>query len=62
MGVATILEARKIVLMAIGAGKSPAIYAALKGPVSPLVPASALQGHRDLYVILDHAAAADFNK
>ena len=57
MGIATILDARRIVLLASGAGKADALAAALEGPVSPAVPASALRGHSDVTVLADEAAA-----
>lgn len=57
-GIGTILEARKILLMATGSHKADAVAAALEGPVGTVVPASALQTHPDVTVILDPAAAA----
>jgi len=56
MGIATILEARKILLLASGARKAEILRRALRGPVSEAAPASALQRHRDLIVIVDEAA------
>lgn len=58
MGIGTILEARRILLMATGAAKAPAISAALEGPVTERVPASALQGHDSVHVLLDKEAAS----
>lgn len=46
MGIGTILNAKKVVLTANGAKKADAIAKALEGPVSSMVPASALQLHR----------------
>jgi glucosamine-6-phosphate deaminase len=57
MGVGTILETRKILLLASGMNKSKAIVKAIEGPVTAMVPASALQLHHDVMVILDKAAA-----
>ncbi|MCC5860070.1 MAG: glucosamine-6-phosphate deaminase [Ectothiorhodospiraceae bacterium] len=59
MGVGTILEARRIVLLATGRAKAHALHAAISGPVSPEVPASALQRHPNCVMILDAAAASD---
>jgi glucosamine-6-phosphate deaminase len=59
VGIATILEARRIVLLASGAGKAEAVKKALQGPVSESLPASVLQHHRDVTVILDKAAAPE---
>lgn len=57
MGVGTILDARQCLLLATGGSKSEAIRAAIEGPVSAQVTASALQLHRDVIVILDEEAA-----
>lgn len=58
MGVATILEARRIVLLATGAAKADALAAALEGPQTPANPASFLQAHPDVSIVADSAAAA----
>jgi len=58
MGIATILDARRILLLASGAGKADAVERALHGPVSESVPASALQLHSHVVVVLDEAACA----
>lgn len=57
MGVGTILEARKIMLLANGESKAQAIAGAIEGPVTSLNTASALQLHRDVIFFLDRAAA-----
>ena len=58
MGVGSILDARRCVLLAIGAGKAEAIKATVEGPVTSQITASALQLHRDAIVIVDEAAAS----
>lgn len=58
MGVGTILEARKILLLANGRAKAQAIAAAVEGPVTSMITASSLQLHRDAMVILDRDAAS----
>ncbi len=58
LGVADLLAARSVLLLASGADKSAAVMNALEGPVSEAVPASALQRHGDLTVLLDQEAAA----
>lgn len=58
MGVSTILNARRIVLLAWGERKADIIKATVEGPVSEFVPASYLQGHQNVSFILDNAAAA----
>jgi len=59
MGISTILEADKIVLLASGEGKAAAIKRALTGPVSADCPASYLQLHPNVTFIVDRAAARD---
>lgn len=51
MGVKSIMQAKKIVLIANGADKEEIINKALYGPVTPVIPASILQLHPDLTVI-----------
>ena len=58
MGVATILEARRIVLLATGAAKAEALAAALEGPETPANPASFLKSHPRVSIVADRAAAA----
>ncbi|HEU0172155.1 MAG TPA: glucosamine-6-phosphate deaminase [Acidimicrobiales bacterium] len=57
-GVGTILEARHLVLLAFGAAKAAAVAQAVEGPVTAMVPASALQLHPHATVVVDQAAAA----
>ena len=57
MGMATMLQARRIVLLATGAGKASAAARMVRGPLTPRVPASFLQLHRDVEVWLDRPAA-----
>jgi glucosamine-6-phosphate deaminase len=54
---ATILHARRIVLVATGSSKAGCVQRMLEGPVTPRVPASFLQLHRHAEVWLDRAAA-----
>lgn len=56
MGINTIMSARKILFIANGAGKAQAIYDSLKGPITPQVPASIIQLHKDVTVIVDEEA------
>ena len=57
MGVGTILEAERLILLASGKGKQDAVAAAVEGPVSSVCTASALQLHPDSAFYLDSAAA-----
>jgi glucosamine-6-phosphate deaminase len=61
MGLATILSARAIVLLATGAAKAEALAAALTGPVTTTLPASFLRHHSDVTVICDEDAASRLN-
>jgi glucosamine-6-phosphate deaminase len=58
MGIGTILEARHCVVLACGSQKSIAVKAMIEGPLSAMCPASALQLHPRVTVIIDAAAAA----
>lgn len=56
MGMREIMQAKKILLIVSGADKADALAAACFGPVTPRVPASLLQLHRDVTVIADPPA------
>ena len=58
MGMATILHARRVVLIATGAMKARCVERMVHGPVTPRLPASFLQLHRNAEVWLDRAAGA----
>jgi len=58
MGVGTILEARRIRVLAFGAPKAPAVARALEGPVGPQTPASFLRAHPDVAFWIDRPAAS----
>ena len=57
-GLATIFEARSILLLATGDSKARAISSMVEDPASPSNPASILQRHPDVTVIMDAAAAS----
>ena len=57
MGIATILTARTIVLLATGAAKASIVKRAIAGPVTTRVPASLIQTHPNALIVLDRAAA-----
>jgi glucosamine-6-phosphate deaminase len=59
MGLGTILEARKILLLALGEHKAAIVRETAEGPVTDRVPASFLQGHGDAAALLDEASAQD---
>jgi glucosamine-6-phosphate deaminase len=58
MGLASILKARSIIVLATGSNKADAVYGMIRGPKSTDCPASVLQGHSHVTVILDKDAAA----
>lgn len=58
MGIGTILEAKRILLMATGQGKAEVIARTIEGEVDESVPASLLQSHSDVTFVLDEAAAS----
>ncbi|MBL1224729.1 glucosamine-6-phosphate deaminase [Enterococcus sp. BWR-S5] len=58
MGIGSILKGKKMILMAYGEAKADAIKGMVDGPVTTDMPASALQNHDDVVVIIDEAAAS----
>ena len=58
MGLASIMRARKIIMIATGENKADAIKGMMKGPMTVDCPASILQAHPEVYVFLDKAAAS----
>jgi len=62
IGMGAIMEAKKIMLMASGENKADIVAKALTGKVRKKVPASILQRHPNLTVVLDEAAAAKLHK
>ena len=58
MGVGTICEAKKIVLLAFGKGKADALKGCVEGPMSQFCTASALQAHNDAWIFCDEEAAS----
>lgn len=58
MGVGTILEARKIIVMVTGSSKAEIAARAIEGPITSMVSATALQLHANCRVIVDEEAAA----
>ena len=58
MGIKTVMNAKKIILIATGAAKAPIVKEFIQGPVTEEVPASVLQLHPNVEVFLDHEAAS----
>ncbi len=57
MGMGTILKSRRLLLLASGEEKATAVYQMVRGPLTTRAPASFLQLHREVIVVLDQAAA-----
>lgn len=62
MGVGTILDARRVILMAFGEGKAAVVRRAVEDDVDAQVPASFLQKHPNVTFVLDDAAAAHLTR
>lgn len=56
MGMATILHARTLILLATGRSKASCVERLVNGPVTPMLPASFLQLHRDVDIMVDEPA------
>lgn len=62
MGLGTIMESKKIMLLASGAAKAEAVAKALEGKIDTAIPASILQWHQDITFIIDEAAASKLQR
>ena len=58
MGVGTVMDSKEILLLANGDSKSSAVKAAVEGPVTAMCPASIVQMHKGVFVLLDKKAAS----
>ena len=58
MGIANIMNAKKVLVVANGANKAKAVFDMVKGQVSESCPASILQKHKDVVLVIDEAAAS----
>ncbi|KFN93399.1 glucosamine-6-phosphate deaminase [Tetragenococcus muriaticus PMC-11-5] len=58
MGIHSIMQSKKIILMAFGKAKADAVKGMLEGEVTEDLPASVLQNHNDVAVIIDEEAAS----
>ena len=57
MGIGTIMDARKLILLASGKNKAQAIKDTLEGPISAMVPATIVQMHQHATLLIDEDAA-----
>lgn len=62
MGIASILKSKQIILMAFGKEKAAAVAKMIEGPVTEQLPASVLQTHPNVIVIVDEQAASELTK
>ena len=62
MGMGTILRAKRIVLLAWGEHKAGIVKEAVEGPETEFVPASYLQGHKNVLFVLDETAASSLTR
>ena len=62
MGVGTIMDARRLLMMVSGAGKSDIVRDFIEGPVTSEIPATALQFHPAAITVLDEAAASKLKR
>jgi glucosamine-6-phosphate deaminase len=62
MGVGTILDAEKVIMMAWGEGKAPIIKDAVEGEIRESIPATYLQRHDNAKVVLDEASSTELTK
>jgi glucosamine-6-phosphate deaminase len=62
MGVGTIMEAKRIILLASGRSKAAIIAEAIEGPITAQVTASALQMHREVVVVVDADAGSKLKR
>ena len=62
MGIKTIMQAKKILIVASGEDKAEIVQKAFFGPITPQVPASVLQLHNDVTLVADEAALSKLSE
>ena len=62
MGIKTIMQAKKIVIVPSGEDKAEIVQKAFFGPITPQVPASVLQLHNDVTLVADEAALSKLSE
>ncbi len=62
MGIKSIMQAKKIVVIVSGESKKEIVKRAFTGPITPEVPASVLQLHNDVILVGDEAALSDLSR
>ena len=61
MGIGTIMDARRLLMLAGGKGKANAIKNTIEGPISAMMPATIVQMHRHATILVDEAAASSLS-
>ena len=61
MGIGTIMNSRKILVVVSGKDKASILKSVIEGPVTPHVPGSILQFHQDCTIIADEDALSEIN-
>ena len=62
MGVGTILDAKSVLLLAFGESKADIVAKSIEGPITSMIPASVLQMHQNVTVLLDDKAASKLSR
>ena len=62
MGVGTILDAKSVLLFAFGESKADIVAKSIEGPITSMIPASVLQMHQNVTVLLDDKAASKLSR
>lgn len=62
IGISTIMKAKRILLVALGEGKSKIVKEAIEGNVTNQIPASYLQNHSNVIAIVDNASSSDLKR
>ena len=62
MGIQTILSAKRIILMAWGSNKAPILKKAIEGEITPLIPTSYLQHHKNTTLVLDNESSSELTR
>ncbi|HWD91823.1 MAG TPA: glucosamine-6-phosphate deaminase [Verrucomicrobiae bacterium] len=62
MGVGSILDCRRCILLATGSEKAPIVAKAVEGPITSMISATALQLHPHCILVLDEAAAGQLKE
>lgn len=62
MGIGSIFQSKRVIIMAWGEGKAPIVKEAVEGEISSQIPATFLQQHSDVVFVLDEAASTNLKR